>query len=75
MAKFNLSYYLNRKHVDDSTTNLSNLWNIRSYDVNTLIDSSLKPILTKEVHKFKNDKKEKEKNSLVAKMFFLKSSA
>lgn len=75
MAKFNLSYYLNRKYVDDSTTNLINLWNIRSYDINTLINSRSKPILTKLLATFKNDKKDKERNSLVAKMFFLRSSS
>lgn len=56
-AKFNLSYYLNRKDLSDSTDSLVNLHSVRGFGTPQLMNSRKKPLLTNLVHSFRNDKK------------------
>lgn len=53
---------------------LVNLHSVRGFANPSFVNSRDKPLLTSLVHSFRNDKKEREKNSFVSKMCFLKSS-
>lgn len=73
-AKMSLSYYLQRKYLGDQVDSLTNLYSVHGFSRPDLVNSCKRPLLTTLVHSFRNDKKDREKNSFVAKMAYLKSS-